>query len=116
MVARSAATKPGEIGFGASGAGAVDAVAILMVDPLHAEAGAQCVPGRAFISVHSGAMGGPQPDGDDGVRLGGKYLCQGPAAAPMHRHDNFSLARLVLSEPAVDPLCGQVVGRTWPPK
>ena len=56
------AAQPGEVGFGAIGAGAVDAVTVLVVDPLHGEAGMQRVPGRAFVGVNRSALGDAQTD------------------------------------------------------
>ena len=41
VMSEFAATQSGEIGFRAIGAGAVDAIAVLVVDPLHSEAGVQ---------------------------------------------------------------------------
>src|SRR6185369_6152333 len=52
-----AAAQTREVGFRAIGAGAVDAVALLVVDPLHGEAGMQRIPGRALIGMNHGALG-----------------------------------------------------------
>src|SRR4051812_6681255 len=46
VVSEFAAPQTREIGFRAVGAGAIDAVALLVVDPLHGEASVQRVPGR----------------------------------------------------------------------
>ena len=59
MMPKFAARQAGEIGFHAIGAGAVDAVAVLVIDPLHGEAGMKLVPGRTF-------MGPPQVWGCEG--------------------------------------------------
>src|SRR4051794_34228551 len=69
-----ASTQTGEVGFRAIGAGTVDAIAVLVVDPLHGETGMQRVPGGTFIGVNHCALGDPQPDGSNGVRLSSKHL------------------------------------------
>ena len=109
MVSEFAAPQPGEIGFRPVGAGAVDAVAVLMVDPLHGKAGMQHVPGRTFIGRNLGAFGKPQTDCRHTIRLGREHLRQRTAAALTHRHDNPAFARLVLGEPAINPISGQVL-------
>jgi hypothetical protein len=48
-----ATAQAGEIGFCPVGAGTVDAVALLVVDPVHGEAGMQSVPGGALIGMES---------------------------------------------------------------
>ena len=53
VVPEFAAAQTREVGFGAIGAGAVEAVTVLMVDPLHREAGVQRVPGRALVGVNT---------------------------------------------------------------
>ena len=62
VMAEFAATQAGEVGFRAVGAGAVDAVTVLVVDPPHREAGVQRVPGEAPIGMNRGALGNPPTD------------------------------------------------------
>ena len=57
-----APAQAGEVGFRAIGAGAVNAVAVLMVDPLHGEPGVQLIPGRALVAVNQGALVDPLSD------------------------------------------------------
>src|ERR1700709_2297858 len=109
VMSEFAATQSGEVGFGTIGAGAVDAIAVLVVDPLHSEAGMQRVPGRTFIGMNRGALGDPQSDGRDGVGLGSEHLRQRAPAALTHGNDSLALARLVLGQPAVNPVSGQVL-------
>ena len=45
----------------------------------------------------------------DGVRLGPKYLCQGRTAPLAHGNDNLTLVRLVLDQPPVNPIDGEVL-------
>jgi len=62
VMAELATAQAGEAGLCPVGAGAVDAVAVLVVDPLHGEPGVQRVPGRALVGVHHGAGSDPQAD------------------------------------------------------
>ena len=110
VMAEFAPAQAAEVGFSAVGAGIVDAVAVLVVDPPHREPGVQPVPGRALIGMNSGALGDAMVDRRHGVGFGGKHLRQGPAATLAHRHDNLALAGLVLGEPPIDPVDGQVRG------
>jgi len=91
------------------GAGAVEAVANLMVDPLHREPGVQLVPGRALVGVEHGALGDPLADHRHGGRLGRDHLHQGPTVALAHYDDDLALVRLVLGKAPVDPVGGQVL-------
>ena len=94
-------------------------VAVLVVDPLHGEAGMQHVPGRTFISFNHGAFGIPTTVCRYPSRLGREHLRERHGSPRLaHRHDNPALARLVLGEPAINPVSGGQVllGRTWPPK
>src|SRR3954464_11517396 len=96
------AAQTGEIGFRAIGAGAVDAEAILMIDPLHGQAGVQRVPRRALVGMNRGAFGDPLADRPHGIRPGREHLRQPAATALAHRHHPLTLARLVLREASVD--------------
>jgi len=110
MMSNFTATLPGKVGLGAIGAGAVYAVAILMVDSLHHEARVQWIPSGDLVSMNDGAPGYPLTDRRHGIRLGWEYLCQGPAATLAHRHDDLPVALLVLGEPPIDPIGSQVRG------
>src|SRR5689334_21210439 len=103
-----AAAQTGEVGFYAIGAGAFDAVAVLMVDPPHGEPGVQLVPGRALVGVNQGALVDPLSDRRHGGLLRRAHLRQRPAVALAHHHDHLTLARLVLGEPPVDPIGSHV--------
>jgi hypothetical protein len=106
VMAEFAATQKREVGLRAIGAGAVDAIALLVVDPSHGEAGTQRVPGWTFIDMNHSALGDPQPDGRDGVPPRRRT----PAPATLaHGDDNLSLARLVLRQAPVNPVSGQVL-------
>ena len=59
MMAEFAPAQAREIGFGAIGAGASDAVALLVVDPPHGELGVQRVPGRALVGMNQGSLHDP---------------------------------------------------------
>src|SRR5208283_1760070 len=74
VMAKLAATQARKVGLRTIRAGAVYTEAILMVDPLHGEAGVQRVPGGAFIRMHRGALGDAQPDRRHGVSLGREDL------------------------------------------
>ncbi len=104
-----AATQTGEVGFSAVGAGAVDAVTVLVVDPLHGKAGVQRIPGRALIGMECGALGNPQTDSRHGVSLGREHLRQRAPAALAHGYDDLARARLVLGKPPVGPVGSQVL-------
>ncbi len=104
VMPKLAAAQAGEVGFCPVGAGAVDAVAVLVVDPLHGEPGVQRVPGRAFVGVHHGAFGDALTDGRHGGFLAAKHLRQRAAIALAHHHHNSTFARPVLSLPPVDPV------------
>ena len=95
-------------GFRAIGAGAVDAIAVLMVDPLHGEPGVQLVPGRALVGVNQGALVDPLSDRRHGGLLRRAHLRQRPAVALAHHHDNLTFARLVLGKPPVHPIASHV--------
>ncbi len=109
MVAELGTAQAGEVGLRPIGAGAVDAVAVLMVDTAHGKPGVQRVPGRALVGVHHGAVGDPLADGRHGCLFGGKHLRQGASPALAHHHDDAALARLVLGQPPVDPVGGPVL-------
>jgi hypothetical protein len=104
-----ASAQTGEIGLRAIGAGAADAEAVLVIDPLHDEAGMQRVPRRALVGMNRGAYSDPLADRRHGIRLGRKHLRQRAAAALAHRHHHLTLARPVLGEPPVDPVDRQVL-------
>jgi hypothetical protein len=53
------------------------------------------------MNMHRGALCDPQPDGRDGVRLGGEHLRQRATAALAHGDDNLALARLVFRQPPI---------------
>jgi hypothetical protein len=116
VMAGFAAAQARKVGFGAIGAGTINAVAVLVVDPLHREPGVQRIPGQALIGMNDSTFGDAMADRCHGVGLGREYLRQGATAPLAHRHDNLALAGLVLGEPPVDPIGYQVRGRTWPPK
>ncbi len=111
MVPQLAAAQAGEVRLCPVGAGAVDAVAVLVVDPLHGEPGVQRVPGRAFVGVHHGAVGDPLADGRHGGPLAAKHLRQRATIALAHHHHDPAFARPVLSPPPVDPVGRPVL---WP--
>ena len=105
----------GEVGLRAIGAGTVEAVAVLVVDALHGEAGVQRVPGAAFIGMNHGAFVDPLADRRQAASSAG------PPAPAYGRHARASrrqlaFARLVLGEPSVDRSAARFSGRTWPPK
>src|SRR3984885_5585555 len=104
MVPEFAAPQAREIGFGGIGAGAVEAVGFLMVDPLHRKAGVQLVPGGALVGMQRGALGDALADRRHGRGLGGRHLNQGAPRAFAHHNDDLALARAVLAEPAVEPI------------
>ena len=110
MVPQLAAAQAGEVGLCPVGAGTVDALAILMVDPLHGELGMKRVPGRALVGVHHSAGGDPLAEGRHGGLLAAKHLRQRAAVALAHRHDDPAFARPALSSPPVDPV-GRLVRR-----
>ena len=62
MVTEFGPAQAGEVGLGFVGAGTVDAVAVLVVDPLHGEPGVQWVPGRALVGMDHRALGDPLAD------------------------------------------------------
>src|SRR5271168_2940990 len=104
VMSEFASAQTGEIGLRAIGAGAADAEAVLVIDPLHDEAGMQRVPRRALVGMNRGAYSDPLADRRHGIRLGRKHLRQRAAAALAHRHHHLTLARLVLGEAPVDPV------------
>ena len=59
--------------------------------------------------MNHGALGNPQTDCRHATRLGREHLRHRTAAALAHRHDDLAFARLVLGEPSVDPISGQVL-------
>jgi len=106
-----AAAQAGEVRLCPVGAGAVDAVAVLVVDPLHGEPGVQRVPGRAFVGVHHGAVGDPLAEGRHGGLLAGEHLRQRATIALARHHHDPAFARPAFSPPPVDPVGGPVF---WP--
>ena len=117
VMSEFAAAQAGEIGFCAIGAGAPDAEAILVVDPLHGEAGVQRVPRRTLVGMNRGAFGNPLADRRHGIRLGRENLCQRAAAAgsriattTCRLPDRFSASRRSIRSIA------RFSGRIWPPK
>ena len=104
MVPQLATAQAGEVGFRPVGAGAVDAVAVLVVDPLHGEPGMQRVSGRALVGVHHGAPGDPLADSRHGGVLAREHLRQRATIALAHRHHDAPLARPVRGASPVDPV------------
>ncbi len=104
VVAKLGTAQAGEVGLRPVGAGAIDAVAVLVVDPLHGKPGVQRVPCWALVGMHHGAPGDPLTDGRHGGRLAGKNMGQRVAIALAHRHHDPAFARLVLGAPPVDPV------------
>src|SRR5690349_18285776 len=92
VMSEFAAAQAGEIGLRAIGAGAVNAVAILVVDPLHGEPGVQRIPGGALIGMNRGTLDDPQADCRHGGLFSREHLRQRAAAALTHRYDNLALA------------------------
>ena len=84
VVAKFGTTQAGEVGLRAVGAGAVDAVAVLVVDPPHGEPGLQRVPGRALIGMNHRCRSDPLADAGNSGVLGGEDLRQGAATALAH--------------------------------
>src|SRR3954468_12994735 len=93
VVPRLAAAQAGEVGFRAVGAGPVDAVALLVVDPPHREPGVQLIPGRALIGMQHGGPGDPLGDGRQRGFLGRHHLHQRGTAALAHHHDHLARVR-----------------------
>jgi hypothetical protein len=116
VMAEIAAAQARKVGFGAIGAGAINAVAVLVVHPPHREPSVQRFPGRALIGMNDSTFGDAIADPCHGVSLGRKYLRKSVTAPLAHRHDDLALAGLVLGEPPVNSIGYQVRGRTWPPK
>jgi len=111
VVPQLTAAQAGEVGLCPVGAGAVDAVAVLVVDPLHGEHGVKGVPGRALVGVHHGAVGDPVAEGRHGGLLAGENMRQRAAVALAHHHHGSAFARPVLRSPPVDPVGRPVL---WP--
>jgi hypothetical protein len=59
--------------------------------------------------VNDGSLGDPSADERNGGVLGGEYLGQRAAVAFAHHDDDLVLSRLVLGEPAVNPISRQVI-------
>src|ERR1700712_5344933 len=70
MVAEFGPTQTGEVGLRAVGTGAIDAVAVLVIDPAHREAGVQRIPGRALIGVDRRSFGNILANGGQGRTFG----------------------------------------------
>src|SRR5689334_22750159 len=109
MMAEFAPAQAREIGFRAIGAGAGDTVALLVVDPPHGELGVQRVPGRALVGMNHGPRRDPSTDGRYSRLFSREHLRQGGAFTLAHHHNDLAFARLVLGEPAVDPVGSQVL-------
>ena len=108
MMSEFAAAQAGEIELRAIGAGAGDAIAVLVVDPPHGEPGVQRVPGRALVGMNQGSLRDPLTNGGRGGLFSREHLRQSSTITFAHHHDNLALARLVLGEPAIDPVASQV--------
>ena len=103
-----AAAQTREEGLAPIGAGAIDALPFFMVYSSHREPGVQLVPGRALIGMQHGALGDPLADHRHGGLLAWDHLHQSAPLALAHHDDDLAFARLVLGEPPVDPIDGQV--------
>jgi len=68
----------------------------------------------ALIGVNDGSLGDPSADERNGGVLGGEQLGQRATVAFAHQDDDLALSRLVLGEPAVNPISARFSGRTWP--
>ena len=111
MMSKFTAAQAREIGLGAVGARAIDAIPHLMIDPPHHEAGMQRIPRGDLISMNDGAISDPSTNCRYRVCLGWEHLGQSPAPAFAHRHDNFPAAWLVLQEASIDPISAPIF---WP--
>ena len=58
--------------------------------------------------MNDGSLGDPSADERNGGVLGGEHLGQRAAVAFAHHDDDLALSRLVLGEPAVNPISRQV--------
>ena len=95
--------------IGAIGAGASDAVALLVVDPPHGELGVQRVPGRALVGMNQGSLRDPLTNGRHSSLFSREHLRQRAAFTLAHHHNDLAFTGLVLGEPAVDPAGSQVL-------
>ena len=109
MMAEFAPAQAREVGFGAIGAGASDAVALLVVDPPHGELGVQRVPGRALVGMNQGSLRDPLTNGRHSSLFSREHLRQRAAFTLAHHHNDLAFTGLVLGEPAVDPAGSQVL-------
>lgn len=104
MMPELAAAHPRKERLGAIGAGVVDAVSLLMIDPLHREFRVQRIPGRALVGMNHGSLGDPAAD-EGGCRvLGLEHGRQGAPVAFSHHDDDLAFPRLVLGEATIDPV------------
>jgi hypothetical protein len=91
MMPQLPAAHPGEVRLGAVGAGAVDAVSVLVIDPFHREFGVQRIPGWALVGMNEGSLGDPGADEGNGSILGGEHLGQRAAVAFAHHDHDLAL-------------------------
>src|SRR5271157_2563434 len=87
MLAKLRAAEPGEITFRLVRAGAIRAIRLAMIDPLHFETRVESVPSSCLVGVDDAPSGDPPANDRHGLGLMLHDGCHGPAATLAHHHD-----------------------------
>src|SRR5579883_2396769 len=101
MLADFGAAEPGEIALRLVCAGAIRAIGLAVIDPLHLERGMKIVPSPRFVRMDGTPAGDAPPNDRDGLGLIFYHSCQGLAFPLPHHHDTAALA--VLGFAPADP-------------
>jgi len=111
MLADLRAAEPGEIALRLVRAGAIRAIGLAMIDPLHLEASMESVPSSCLVGVDDAPSGDAPANDRHGLGLMLHDGCHGRAATLAHHHDAKPLAVLVFAPTPIDP-CGAMI--FWP--
>ena len=97
MLADLRAPQPGDIAFRLVCAGAIRAIRLAMIDPLHLEARMKIIPSPCLVGVDDTPSGDAPANDRHGLGLMLHDGCHGRAATLAHHHDAEALAVLVFA-------------------
>jgi hypothetical protein len=102
MLADLRAPEPGDIAFGLVRAGAIRAIRLAMIDPLHLEARMKIVPSPCLVGVDDASSGNASANDRNGLGLMFHDCRHGRTAPLTHHHDAAAFAVLVLASTPIN--------------
>jgi len=102
MLAYLRAPKPGDITFCLVCAGAIRAIRLAMIDPLHLEARMKIIPSPCLAGVDDGSSGDASANDRNGLGLMFHDCRHGRTAPLTHHHDAAALTVLVSAPAAIN--------------